>query len=156
MRIYLNSVLKPRLHIKKQRHHFASKGPYSQAMVFPVVMYGCELDHKENWALKNWWFWIMVLEKILVITLDFKDIKPISLKENQPWILIGRTDAKAEAQYFGHLMWTADSLEKSLMLGKIEDRRRRGHQRMRWLDGITDAIDMNLGKLQEMVRDSEA
>ena len=78
-------------------------------------MYGCELDHKENWALKNWWFWIMVLEKILVITLDFKDIKPISLKENQPWILIGRTDAEAEAP----TLWPPDV--KSQLTGKDPD-----------------------------------
>ena len=78
------------------------------------------------------------------------------LKGNQTWILIGRTDADVETPVFGHLMWTADSLEKSLMLGKIKGRRRRGHQRMRWLDGITDKMDTNLGKLQGMVRDREA
>ena len=83
-------------------------------------------------------------------------IKPVNLKENQPWILMEGLMLKLKLLYFGHLMWTADSLEKSLMLGKIEGRRRRGCQRLRWLNGITDAMDMNLGKLWEMVRDREA
>ena len=86
----------------------------------------------------------MVLQKTPESPLDSKEIKPLNLKENQPWILVGRTDAKAETLYFGHLMWTADLLEKSLMLGKIEGRRREG-QKMRWLDGITNAMDVNLG-----------
>ena len=98
----------------------------------------------------------MVLKKALENPLDSKKIKPVSLKGTQPGILVGRIDVKLKLQYFGHLLQTADSLEESLMLGKIEGRRRRGHQRMRWLDGITDAIYMNLGKLQEMVRDREA
>ena len=83
-----------------------------------------------------------------------KEIKPVNLKGDQPWIFTGRTDA--EAPIFCHLMWTDDSLEKSLELGKIKGRRRRGRQRMRWLDGITDAMNMNLGKLWQMVRDREA
>ena len=89
--------------------------------------------------------------------LDSKEFKPVSLKGNQPWIFrVGRTDAEAEAPVFGHLMQAANWLEKTLMLGKIEGRRRRGWQRMKWLDGITYSIDMNLGKLQEMVIDGEA
>ena len=86
--------------------------------------------------------------------LDSK-IKPVNLKGKQPWILNARTDANAEAPVFGHLMRTANSLKKSLMVGGTEDRRRRGHQRMRWLDSIINAMDMNLGKLREMVRDRE-
>ena len=96
-----------------------------------------------------------MLEKTPESPLDNK-IKPVNLKGNQPWILLGRIDAEAETPLFCDLTQTADWLEKSLMLGKIEDRRKRGCQRMRWLDGITDAIDMNLDKLQEMVRDMKA
>ena len=103
-----------------------------------------ELDHKEAWALKKWCFWNVVLEKTLESRLDSK-IKPVNPKGNQPWILTGSTDA--EAEYFGHLIQKANSLEKTLMLGKIEDRRRRGQQRMSWLDGIINAMYMSLSRL---------
>ena len=127
-----------------------------KAMVFPVVMYGCELDYKENWVPKNWCFWSAVLEKILESPLDSKEIKPVNHKGNQPWLFIGRTDGKAELQSFGHLIWRADSLEKTLTLWKIEGRKRRGWQRMRWLDGISDLMGTSLSKLQEMAKDREA
>ena len=98
----------------------------------------------------------MVLEKTLESPLDSREINQSILREINPEYSLGGLMLKLKLQYFGHLMQTADSLEKSLMLGKIEGRRRRGRRRMRWLDGITDAMNMNLGKLQETVRDSEA
>ena len=106
-----------------------------------VSMYGCELDHKESWAPKNWCFWTVVLEKTLKSLSDCKEIKQINPKGNQSWIFTGRTDAEPEAP----ILWPPDeknSLKKNMMLGKIEGRRRRGWQWMRWLDGITDAVEM--------------
>ena len=111
------------------------------------------VGHEEVWVLKNWCFQIVVLEKTLESPLDCKEIQPINSKGNQWWIFIGRTDPEAEAPT---LVWRADSFEKTLMLGKIEGRRRRGRQRMRWLDGITDSTGMNLCKPQEIVKDREA
>ena len=122
-----------------------------KVMVFPVVMYGCELDCEESWAPKNGCFWTMVLEKTLASPLDCKEIKPVHPKGNQSWIFIGRTDAEAEAppDVKLHLMWRVDSLEKTLMLQKIEDKRR-GRPRMRWLDVIMDSMDMSVSKLGDI------
>ena len=106
-----------------------------------------ELDHKEGWALKNWWFWTLVLEKTLESSLDSKEIKPVSPKGNQPWILIEKTDAEAEAP----ILWPPDTM--SQFIGKASDagkdwsKRRREQQRMRWLDSITDSMDISLSKL---------
>ena len=143
---------KPRKHIKKQRHYFASKDPYSQGCDFPSSHVGMwELDHKEGWALKNC-FQTSVLEKILESPLDSKEIKPVNPKGSQPEYSLEGWMLKLKLHYFGHLMWRGNSLEKTLMLSKIEDRRR-GRKKVRWLDGIINSMYMSLSKLQEMVKD---
>ena len=115
-----------------------------------------EFDHKEGWEMKNWCFWTVVLEKTLESPLDCTEIKPMNPKGNQSWIFIGRTDAEGKLQYFGYLIWRADSLDKTLMLGNIEGQKRRGQQRMRWLNGITGSVGTSLSKLWEMVKDRKA
>ena len=137
---------KPRQHIEKQRHHFADKDLYSRTYVFSSShAWMWELDNKEGWVLKNWCLWTVVLEKTLESPLDNREIKLVNPKGNQPWLML-------KLQYFGHVMPRANSLGKTLMLGKIEDKRRRELQKMSWLDSITNSMDMNLSKLREIGR----
>ena len=203
--LWKKSYNKPRQHIKKQRHYFANKGLSSQSYGFSCShVWMWELGHKKGWVLKNWCFWTVVLEKTLESPLDSWEIKPVNTKGNQPWTVIGRTDAEAEApmlwlpnaknQFIGKkvkspsrvrlfvapwtlcsppdssihgifqarvLEWVAISFSRGSswprdqprspamqagkpIFGKTESKRRRGKQRMRWLDSITDSMDMSL------------
>ena len=139
----------PRQHMKKHRHDFAEKSPSSQSYGFSSShVWMWVLDYKKNWMPKNWCFWTVLFKKrVLRVPWTARRSNQPILKEISPEYSLKGLMLKLKLQYFNYLVWRTDSFEKTLMLGKIEGRRRRGQQRMRWLDGLTDSMDMSLKKL---------
>ena len=144
--------------LKSKDITLATKVHLVKAMVFPVVMYGWmwDLDYKESWELKNWSFLTVVLERLLRVPWTARRSNQSILKEISPGISLEGMMLKLKLQYFRHLMWRVDSLEKTLMLGGIAGRRRRGWQRIWWLDCITCLMDLSLSELRELLMDREA